>query len=69
MHGAVHCRRKGFPCITQMHHADFNENEAQTYMRGELGAVELTLLGLGGVSVRSCMARKAQGTGKPCAPC
>lgn len=35
-----------------------------TYMRGELGAVELTLWDKGGVSVRSFMARMAMaGTG------
>jgi hypothetical protein len=33
-------------------------------MRGELGAVELTLRGFGGVSVRSHKARSAPAVGK-----
>lgn len=31
-----------------------------TYIRGELGAVEVTLLGFDGVSVRSLIARRAE---------
>lgn len=43
---------------------DDSKIQRRTYMRGELGAVELTLLELGGVSVISWRARSAPVAGK-----